>query len=89
MTGCRRTELTGGFDLQAFLDAISVRVDRQLNGYFYPEHAMYMKNPQRILNAFMVRHDGCRVRIGDVQHNIGGLYLYYKNFLFSYRLSLT
>lgn len=70
----------GDFDLQAFLDTISVRVDRQLNGYFYPEYAMYMKNPQRILNTFMVRHDGYRVRVDDVQHNIGGLYLYYKNY---------
>lgn len=68
------------FDLQALLDTISVRVDRQLNGYFYPEYAMYMKNPQRILNTFMVRHDGYRVRIDDVQHNIGGLYLYAKNY---------
>lgn len=69
-----------GFDLRAFLDTISARVDRQLNGYFYPEYAMYMKNPQRILDTFMVRHDGYRVRIDDVQHNIGGLYLYYKNY---------
>lgn len=69
-----------GFDLQAFLDTISVRVDRQLDGYFYPEYAMYMRNPQRILNTFMVRHDGYRVRIDDVQHNIGGYYLYFKNY---------
>lgn len=70
----------GEFDLQAFLDTISTRVDRQLNGYFYPEYAMYMKNPQRILHTFMVRHDGYRVRIDDVQHNIGGFYLYAKNY---------
>lgn len=68
------------FDLRAFLDTISARVDRQLNGYFYPEYAMYMKNPQRILNTFMVRHDGYRVRIDDVQHNIGGYYMYFKNY---------
>lgn len=68
------------FDLQAFLETISTRVNRQLNGYFYPEYAMYMKNPQRILNTFMVRHDGYRIRIDDVQHNIGGFYLYYKNY---------
>ena len=28
----------------------------------------------------MVRHDGYRVRIDDVQHNIGGFYKYYKNY---------
>lgn len=68
------------FDQQLFLDTISIRANRQLNGYFYPEYAMYMKNPQRILNTFMVRHDGYRVRIDDVQHNIGGYYLYFKNY---------
>ena len=70
----------GNFDLQAFLDTIRIRTNRQLDGYFYPEYAMYMRNPQRILNTFMVRHDGYRVRIDDVQHNIGGYYLYAKNY---------
>lgn len=69
-----------GFDLEYFLKTIYMRADRQLNGYFYPEYAMYMENPQRILNTFMVRHDGYRVRIDDVQHNIGGYYLYCINY---------
>lgn len=77
---CENGMDTGAFALQDFLDTISVRVNRQLNGYFYPEYAMYMANPQRILNTFMVRHDGYRVRIDDVQHNIGGIYLYAKNY---------
>ena len=72
--------LAAGFDLEAFLNTIYTRADRQLNGYFYPEYAMYMDNPERILNTFMVRHDGYRVRIDDVQHNIGGYYLYYMNY---------
>ena len=70
----------GDFDLQKLLDTISIRANRQLNGYFFPEYAMYMANPQRILNTFMVRHDGYRIRIDDVQHNIGGYYLYWKNY---------
>lgn len=69
-----------GFDLQTFLKTVYIRADRQLNGYFYPEYAMYMEDPQRILDTFMVRHDGYRVRIDDVQHNIGGYYLYYTNY---------
>jgi len=69
-----------GFDVELFLETIAARADRQLNGYFFPEYAMYMANPQRILHTFMVRHDGYRVRIDDVQHNIGGYYLYYKNY---------
>lgn len=72
--------IASGFDLPAFLNTIYTRVDRQLDGYFFPEYAMYMANPQRVLNTFMVRHDGYRVRIDDVQHNIGGYYLYYTNY---------
>lgn len=68
------------FDLGSFLNTIYTRVNRQLDGYFFPEYAMYMRNPQRILDTFMVRHDGYRVRIDDVQHNIGGYYLYYVNY---------
>ncbi len=71
---------TGDFDVQDLLDVIAARANRQLSGYFYPELAMYMKNPQRILGSFMMRDDRFRVRIDDVQHNIGGFYLYWKNY---------
>lgn len=59
---------------------IAARANRQLSGYFYPELAMYMENPQHILGSFMMRDDKFRVRIDDVQHNIGGFYLYWKNY---------
>ncbi len=72
--------LDNGFDLDYFLKTIYKRADHMLNGYFYPEYAMYMENPDRILDTFMVRHDGYRIRIDDVQHNVGGYYLYYKNY---------
>lgn len=78
--GVRVDYLEDGFQLDQFLKTVNIRTDRMLDGYFYPEYAMYMANPQRILNTFMVRHDGYRVRIDDVQHNIGGFYLYYKNY---------
>ena len=71
---------TGDFDVQDLVDAIAARANRQLSGYFYPEQAMYMQNPQRILGSFMMRNDKFRVRIDDVQHNIGGYYLYWKNY---------
>lgn len=69
-----------GFDAEAFLRAISARAKRQLDGYLYPEVAMYLANPRRALNAFMAREDGFRIRIDDVQHNIGGYYLYWLNY---------
>ena len=71
---------TGDFEVQDLLDVIAARANRQLSGYFYPELAMYMQNPQRILGSFMMRDDRFRVRIDDVQHNIGGFYLYWKNY---------
>ncbi len=72
--------LDNGFDLQYFLRTIYKRADHMLCGYFYPEYAMYMASPDTILDTFMVRHDGYRVRIDDVQHNVGGYYLYYLNY---------
>ena len=71
---------TGDFDVQGLVDAIAARANRQLSGYFFPEQAMFMANPQRILGSFMMRDDKFRVRIDDVQHNIGGFYLYWKNY---------
>ncbi|MBR1812549.1 MAG: hypothetical protein IJ773_01870 [Lachnospiraceae bacterium] len=71
---------TGDFEVQDLLDAIAARANRQLSGYFYPETAMFMQNPERILGSFMMRNDKFRVRIDDVQHNIGGYYLYWKNY---------
>lgn len=69
-----------GFHEDMFLKTIYARAKRMLDGYFYPEYAMYMENPQRILGSFMVRQDAYRVRIDDVQHNISGYYLYYNNY---------
>lgn len=69
-----------GFSHEEFMNTIYSRADRMLDGYFYPEYAMYMENPSQILGAFMVREDGYRTRIDDVQHCIGGYYLYQKNY---------
>ena len=67
---------TDGYDAAELFEGIKIRANRQLNSFFYPEYAMYMTDPQSILNTFMVREHGYRVRIDDVQHNIGGYYLY-------------
>lgn len=72
--------LDNSFDLEYFLKTIYKRADHMLSGYFYPEYAMYMASPETILDTFMVRHDGYRVRIDDVQHNVGGYYLYYLHY---------
>ena len=64
------------FDPTYFAQTIYHRARHMLNGYFYPEYAMYMKFPETIMGAFHVRHHNYRVRIDDVQHFIGGYYFY-------------
>lgn len=75
------------FDAGYFIDTIFYRADHMLNGYFYPEYAMYLKKPAKILDTFFVRHDGYRIRIDDVQHFMGGYIQYRDNYskLLKYR----
>ena len=68
------------FNDKLFIETIFHRADYMLNGYFYPEFAMYMKNPLFVLNTFFVRHESFRIRIDDVQHFMGGYHMYIKNY---------
>ncbi len=68
------------FNKEAFFKTIFKRAHYMLNGYLYPEFAMYMQNPCEVAKTFCVRHDSYRIRIDDVQHYIGGYYNFYKHF---------
>ncbi|MEX0571792.1 poly alpha-glucosyltransferase, partial [Acinetobacter baumannii] len=59
---------------------IMFRAEFQTTGFFYPEIAMYMARPDKILHAFYVRHDRFRVRIDDQEHNLSGYIAYVKDF---------
>ena len=65
-------------DEEEFRDIIRHRAWHMLDGYFYPEYAMYMSKPNKILGSFFVRHDGFRTRIDDDQHFMDGYAKYYK-----------
>ncbi len=68
------------FDEKYFVETIFHRAQHMLNGYCYPEYAMYLKYPGQIQGAFFVRHDGFRIRIDDVQHFCGAYYSFYRDY---------
>lgn len=68
------------FDEKMLFEAFEYRISYGLNYFMFPEYAMYFKEPQSVLNSFAVREDFFRIRIDDIQHFMGGYYLYWKNY---------
>ncbi|MCH7315985.1 glycoside hydrolase family 88 protein [Acinetobacter sp. ANC 3882] len=72
-------ELYAKAEFEKLQELIEIRSEFQRSGFFYPEVAMYMARPNKILNAFYVRHDRFRTRIDDQEHNLSG-YVAYVNY---------
>lgn len=68
------------FDIKQFISTVYYRAWTMLNGYAFPEYAMYFKDPAGAAGTFFVRHQDYRIRIDDIGHFLAAYCSLYRNF---------